>query len=44
MLDQNSGEVYLLDIYDKSDISSINEEVIKDIVKDMGLGKGQSGV
>lgn len=43
MLDQNSGEVYLLDIYDKSDISSINEEVIKDIVKDMGLGKGQSG-
>lgn len=31
------GEVYLLEIYDKSEYSTVKEDVLKDMVKDLGL-------
>lgn len=34
---EQDGEVYLLEIYDKSDYSTIKIEVIKDIIKAMNL-------
>lgn len=34
---EQEGKVYLLEIYDKSDYSSVKEEVLKEIVKDLKL-------
>ena len=34
---EQEGKVYLLEIYDKSDYSTIKEEVLKEIVKDLRL-------
>ena len=31
------GEVYLLEIYDKSEFSTVKEDVLKDMIKDLGL-------
>lgn len=31
------GEVYLLEIYDKSEYSTVKEDVLKNMVKDLGL-------
>lgn len=35
--DEFDGRVYLLDIYDKSDADSVNLDVIKEVVSDIGL-------
>jgi mRNA-degrading endonuclease RelE of RelBE toxin-antitoxin system len=35
--DELDGRVYLLDIYDKSDADSVNLDVIKEVVSDIGL-------
>lgn len=34
---EQEGKVYLLEIYDKSDYSTVKEEVLKEIVKDSKL-------
>lgn len=34
---EQEGKVYLLEIYDKSDYSTVKEEVLKEIVKDLRL-------
>ena len=34
---EQEGKVYLLEIYDKSDYSTVKEEVLKEIVKDLKL-------
>lgn len=34
---EQDGEVYLLEIYDKSEYSTVKEDVLKDMVKDLGL-------
>lgn len=34
---EHDGEVYLLEVYDKSEYSTVKEEVLKDMVKDLGL-------
>ena len=31
------GEVYLLEIYDKSEYSTVKEDVLKDMINDRGL-------
>lgn len=35
--DGNYGRVYLMDIYDKSDFSTIEESVLKSKIRDLGL-------
>lgn len=35
---EEEGKVYLLEIYDKSDYSTVKVEVLKEMVKDLGLG------
>lgn len=34
---ENEGEVYLMEIYDKSDFSTVDVEVLKALVADLGL-------
>lgn len=34
---ENNGNVYLIEIYDKSDFSSVDVDVLKDVVKELGL-------
>lgn len=37
ILAENEGEVYLIDIYDKADYSTVDVAIIKKILKDMNL-------
>lgn len=37
---ENEGAVYLLDIYDKADYSTVDVTIIKAIIKDLGLPEG----
>lgn len=37
VLAENEGEIYLLDIYDKSDFSTVDVEIIKKIITKLGL-------
>lgn len=34
---EDDGKIYLLEIYDKSDYSTVKIEIIKDMVKELGL-------
>ena len=34
---EQDGEVYLLEIYDKSEYTSVKEEILKSMIKDLGL-------
>ncbi|MDE5793450.1 MAG: addiction module toxin RelE [Muribaculaceae bacterium] len=38
---ENSGEVYLLDIYDKNDFSTVDVSTLQKIVKDLGVSTDQ---
>ena len=35
---KESGEVYLLTIYDKSELESVDDKTLKDAIADLGLG------
>lgn len=35
--DENTGEVWLIEIYDKSEFSTIKTDVIKKMLKELGL-------
>ena len=37
LVDENTGEVWLIEIYDKSEFSTIKTEVIKKMLKELGL-------
>lgn len=37
VLAENEGEIYLVDIYDKSDFSTVDVNIIKEIIKELGL-------
>lgn len=37
VVSESSGDVYLIDLYDKSDASTVDVKVIKKILSDMGL-------
>jgi hypothetical protein len=37
VVDENQGTVFLIDIYDKSDYSTIDVEIIKEIIDELGL-------
>lgn len=37
VLAENEGNVYLMDIYDKADYSTIDVDVILNVIKDLGL-------
>ena len=37
ILAENEGEVYLIDIYNKADYSTVDVAIIKKILKDMNL-------
>lgn len=37
VIDENEGEVYLIDIYDKSDYSTVDTAVLKKIIAELGL-------
>ncbi|WP_153119382.1 hypothetical protein [Segatella copri] len=37
MVDKNTGEVWLIEIYDKSEFSTIKTDVIKKMLKELGL-------
>lgn len=36
---EKDGRVYLIDIYDKADYSTVNVAIIQEIIKDLGLTK-----
>ena len=37
LVDENTGEVWLIEIYDKSEFSTIKTDVIKKMLKELGL-------
>lgn len=37
VVDENAGAIYLLDIYDKGDFSTVDVEVIKETIRELGL-------
>lgn len=37
LVDEDSGEVWLIEIYDKSECSTVNVDVIKQMIKDLDL-------
>lgn len=37
VLAENEGEIYLMDIYDKSDFSTVDVKIIKDMIVDLRL-------
>lgn len=37
LVDENTGEVWLIEIYDKSEFSTIKTNVIKKMLKELGL-------
>ncbi len=37
LVSEQEGDVYLLDIYDKSEFTTVDETVLKAIIKDLGL-------
>lgn len=37
ILAENEGEIYLIDIYDKSDFSTVDVIIIKDMIAQLGL-------
>ncbi|MDE6009755.1 MAG: addiction module toxin RelE [Muribaculaceae bacterium] len=38
VLSEEEGRVYLIDVYDKSDFSSVDVNIIKKIIEDLSLG------
>lgn len=37
LVDENTGEVWLIEIYDRSEFSTIKTDVIKKMLKELGL-------
>lgn len=37
---KEAGDVYLLDIYDKNDFSTVNVQTLQKIIKDLGISEG----
>jgi mRNA-degrading endonuclease RelE of RelBE toxin-antitoxin system len=37
LADEANGKIYLIDIYDKSDYSTVDNEIIKSVIAELGL-------
>ena len=37
IIDENSGKVFLIEIYDKGDSSTVDVDIIKQIIKDLEI-------
>lgn len=37
VVSSESGEIYLIDIYDKEDFSTVDKDIIKHIIKELGI-------